>query len=80
MKYKEWQKREERYYTFILMDMQMPVMDGLRATELIRKFETEVCRVAIERSEKEGGIAGHLKTELLRPVVGDGREGVREKV
>ncbi len=33
---------EGRVYSFVLMDIQMPVMDGLQSTELIRQFELEV--------------------------------------
>ena len=31
------------WFDVVFMDLQMPVMDGLACTELIRKFEIEVC-------------------------------------
>ena len=31
------------WFNVVFMDLQMPVMDGLACTELIRKFEIEVC-------------------------------------
>jgi CheY-like chemotaxis protein len=35
-------KEQQPPFSAVLMDMQMPVMDGLESTSLIRKFEEEV--------------------------------------
>ncbi len=37
----------QREYAIVLMDIQMPVMDGLTATQLIRKWEAENGRAPV---------------------------------
>lgn len=68
-------KAMEKKYDVILMDVQMPVMDGLEATELIRKNETSLgmCTytpiIAITANpDKERCFAVGMNDFLFKPV------------
>ena len=41
------EKIQSNQYDMVLMDLQMPVMDGRRATEEIRKFDQETPIIAL---------------------------------
>jgi signal transduction histidine kinase/CheY-like chemotaxis protein len=62
----------ENHYDLILMDMQMPVMDGLTATREIRKFDKDIPIIAMtanafkEDADRciEAGMDGHIGKPL----------------
>jgi CheY-like chemotaxis protein len=71
--------KEEKPYHVVLMDVQMPVLDGYEATKLLRKDETEVVRkvlvIAMTASaiqgDREKCIAAGMNDYLAKPVKAD---------
>ena len=67
---------EEQYYDMILMDIQMPVMDGLEATKAIRKMpRTDAASVAIIamsanafREDMENSRRAGMNAHISKPV------------
>jgi CheY-like chemotaxis protein len=62
-------------YDLILMDMQMPVMDGLTATREIRKFDTQTPIVAMTanafREDAEACLAAGMNAHIAKPFDND---------
>ncbi|WP_299693572.1 transporter substrate-binding domain-containing protein [uncultured Vibrio sp.] len=60
-------------YEMILMDLQMPIMDGFEATRLIREFDKEVPIIAmsanvfgdVKQSAKEAGVSDFLDKPVI---------------
>jgi CheY-like chemotaxis protein len=59
-------------YDLILMDMQMPVMDGLTATREIRKFNKDIPIVAMTanafKEDAERCIEAGMNTHIAKPI------------
>lgn len=65
----------EAEYDLVLMDYQMPVMNGLVATEQIRKLDSPIAQIPIigltantMQSDKEKAIAAGMNDYLFKPV------------
>jgi signal transduction histidine kinase/DNA-binding response OmpR family regulator len=62
----------ENEYDLILMDMQMPVMDGLTATREIRKFNKDIPIVAMTanafKEDAERCIEAGMNTHIAKPI------------
>jgi CheY-like chemotaxis protein len=71
-------KFKEKKYDLVLMDMQMPIMDGLESTALIRQFEKEnhydptpilALTAYAFKDEKEKTIAAGCNDHISKPIV-----------
>ncbi len=63
--------RNEKF-DLILMDVQMPIMDGLSATRAIRKFDTEIPIIAMTAhaisGDKEKSIESGMNEHVTKPI------------
>ena len=71
------EKAEAGYYDLILMDIQMPNMDGYRATQTIRKFsdtkKAEITIVAMTANafeeDKKAAYKAGMNLHIAKPIV-----------
>lgn len=60
------------HYDLILMDVQMPIMDGYQATRAIRRFNTQVPIIALTAAamaeDKEKALAAGMNEHLAKPI------------
>ena len=81
----------ERIYRLMLLDIQMPVMDGLEATRRIRMLDTEEARTIpiiamsanafeedVEKS-LEAGMNGHISKPIDIPTLFDVLHGLKDE-
>jgi signal transduction histidine kinase/DNA-binding response OmpR family regulator len=65
----------KQHYDLILMDMQMPEMDGLTATRAIRSFDTAVPIIAMTanafREDAEACLAAGMNAHISKPLDND---------
>ncbi|HUX61438.1 MAG TPA: ATP-binding protein, partial [Ignavibacteriaceae bacterium] len=69
---------QEKDYNLVLMDVQMPEVDGLMATQMIRKLESEKSKVPIIAitahalaGDKEKCIEAGMNDYLSKPIIAD---------
>jgi CheY-like chemotaxis protein len=66
---------EKNTYDLILMDVSMPVMDGLTATREIRKFNTDIPIIAMTanafKEDAEACIKAGMNAHLAKPIEPD---------
>ena len=69
------EKAKANQYDAILMDIKMPIMDGLEATKAIREFNSEVPIVALTAnafdSDRQAAMEAGCNDFLAKPVSSD---------
>ncbi|MDR0986483.1 MAG: response regulator [Ruminococcus sp.] len=65
----------EQHFDIILMDMQMPIMDGLTATKLIREFDKDTPIIAMTanafKEDADRCIAAGMTAHIAKPIETD---------
>jgi len=65
-------RHKQEKYDLILMDLQMPVMDGFEATRIIRKIDKDIPIVALSaavmQEDKEKTTAAGMNAHLAKPI------------
>ena len=66
------EKSRAMHFDLILMDVKMPSMDGLQATEAIRKFDSDTPIIALTAfafdSDKEAALEAGCNDFLIKPI------------
>ena len=78
------EKAKANQYDAILMDIKMPIMDGLEATKAIREFNSEVPIVALTAnafdSDRQAAMEAGCNDFLAKPVSSDVCLAALEKI
>lgn len=78
------EKVEKDHFDIVLMDIKMPIMDGLEATKAIREFNSEVPIVALTAnafdSDRQAAMEAGCNDFLAKPVSSDVCLATLEKI
>lgn len=77
---------QDKGYDLVFMDVQMPIMDGYRATELIRQLPGDKGKTTIVamtanamEGDRESCLAAGMDDYLSKPIIPQGLEQVLQK-